>query len=104
MGKALLAIEEAYEIGLNPELDYLAQLEQLLGPSGELANRLTSNKVLFALCKIIDEQEKQIKALEDDRVQIANKMLELEGKAPKTDAAPTTAPQTDPTAPLPAES
>ena len=84
---AKLAIEEAYSLALNPDVDYLAQL-QPLAPAGELANRLSSNQVLFKLCMIVDQQAKEIKALQDDRVAIARKMLELEAK------------KVDPTAPL----
>jgi hypothetical protein len=80
---ALAIIEEAYSIALNPELDYWAQL-QPLAPNGELANRLTSNQVLFRVCKIVDAQAKEIQALKDDRVAIANKMVELEEYAKTT--------------------
>jgi hypothetical protein len=80
--RAKQAIEEFYSIALNPDLDYLSQL-QPLAASGELANKLTSNQVLFRLCMIVDAQEKEIKALKDDRVAIAKKMIELESKLPK---------------------
>lgn len=76
---ALLIIEETYNIALNPSEDYWAQL-QPLAPNGELANRLTSNQVLFKLCMIVDAQAKEIQALKDDRISIAKKMLELESK------------------------
>ena len=88
----LAVIEEAYSIALNPELDYFAQL-QPLAPAGELANRLTSNQVLFKLCMIVDVQAKEIKALKEDRVAIAAKMVQLEGKS-------TVVPLEDPTMPL----
>lgn len=97
MNKALLAIEEAYDIALNPELDYLAQLQEL-AVSGELSNKITMQKVLFKLCMIVDIQEKEIKELKEDRIAIANKMLELEGG--KTNATPATETRPDPTAPL----
>lgn len=90
--KAKLAIEELYSIALNPDLDYFAQL-QPLAQSGELANKVTSNQLLFRLCMIVDQQEEEIKSLKDDRVSIANKMLELEGKR-------TVVPNVAPTEPL----
>jgi hypothetical protein len=74
---ALQIIEEVYEIALNPTQPYFAQLEPL-APNGELANRTSANRVLFKLCELVDHQAKQIKALEEDRVDIANKMLELQ--------------------------
>jgi hypothetical protein len=61
---ALLIIEEAYSMALNPELDYFAQL-QPLAANGELANKITSNQVLFKLCMLVDAQAKDIKALRD---------------------------------------
>ena len=85
--KAYQIIEEAYNITLNPEVDYQVQL-QPLAPAGELANRLTSNQVLFKLCMMVDQQAKEIQSLKDDRVAIAKKMVELEAK------------KVDPTAPL----
>lgn len=78
--KALKTIEEFYSIALNPDLDYFNQL-QPLAQSGELANNVTSNQVLFRLCMIVDQQAKEIQSLKDDRVAIAKKMLELEGKS-----------------------
>ncbi len=90
--KVLKLIEEAYSIALNPELDYFAQL-QPLAQNGELANNVTSNKVLFGLCKIVDEQAKEIQALKDDRVAIAKQMVKLEGKS-------TVVPVEDPAMPL----
>lgn len=100
MGKALEAIENVYEMALNPEQDILAQLQQILGPSGEMGSHLASNKLLFALCKIVDTLEERIRVLEDDRVAIANKMLELEGKKPEADAKTTDTTKPDPTQPL----
>lgn len=76
---ALRIIEEAYSMALNPEEDYFAQL-QPLAANGELANRLTSNQVLFKLCRVVDAQEKEIQALKEDRIAIAQKMLELQEK------------------------
>ena len=77
--KALRLIEELYSVALNPDLDYFNQL-QPLAQSGELANKVTSNQLLFRLCMLIDQQEKEIQTLKDDRVAIAKKMVELEGK------------------------
>lgn len=90
--KALRKIEEAYSIALNPDLEYWEQL-QPLASNGELANNVTSNQVLFKLCMIVDAQEKEIQALKDDRVAIAKKMIELEGKS-------TVVPLEDATVPL----
>lgn len=67
MNKALQAIEESYDIALNPDLDYGAQLLPL-GASGELANRISANKVLFKLCMLVDAQAKEIAALKDGQV------------------------------------
>jgi hypothetical protein len=80
MSKARLEIEKLYSVALNPELDYWSQL-QPLAQSGELANKATSSELLFRLCVIVDQQAKEIKALQDDRVAIAKKMIELEGKS-----------------------
>ena len=96
MNKALQVIEEAYSIALNPELDYEAQLAPL-AQAGELANRLSSNKVLFKLCMIVDAQAKEIQTLKDDRSAIAAKMVELEEKK---DATTTEKPKYDPSQPL----
>lgn len=63
-GPALQAIEEAYSFSLNPDEDYLSQL-QALAASGELANKLTSNNVLFKLCMIVDTQAKVIEQLQE---------------------------------------
>ena len=84
--KALRVIENAYSMSLNPHEDYLAQL-QPLAANGELANKLTSNQVLFKLCMIVDEQEKEIQSLKEDRVAIAAKMVELEAHAKTTPTA-----------------
>jgi ABC-type Na+ transport system ATPase subunit NatA len=86
MSKAKLAIEEFYSVAINPDLDYFAQL-QPLAESGELANRITANQVLFRLCMIVDKQEKEIQALKDDRVAIAKKMIELEKQPEAVDPA-----------------
>lgn len=92
---ALQIIEEAYSFALNPDIDYLAQLQEL-APSGELANKLTANQVLFKLCMLVDQQQKEIQALKDDRTEIAQKMLDLEGKKNEPVADPTQ-PLTSPT-------
>ena len=92
MSKAKLAIEELYSIALNPDLDYFAQL-QPLAQSGELSNKATSNQLLFRLCQIVDGQEKEIQALKEDRVAIANQMIKLEGGS-------ATVPELDPVVPL----
>lgn len=76
---ALHIIEEAYSIALNPEVDYFAQL-QPLARDGELANKITSNTVLFKLCMLVDAQEKEIHALKEDRVAIAKQILALQEK------------------------
>lgn len=106
---ALIIIEEVYNMALNPDLDYFSQLEPLAA-SGELANRILSNKVLFRLCKLIDEQEKRIANLEQDRVDIANKMLELQNSLTQQSPVGNTAlpaeqpvvdePSSDPTKPI----
>ena len=93
----LLIIESAYDIAINPTLDYEAQL-QPLAAAGELANRLSSNKVLFKLCMIVDAQAKEIQALKDDRTAIANKMVELESVQPQGKVENLVV--ADPTAPL----
>lgn len=85
---ALLLIEEAYDIAMNPTADYWAQL-QPLAPNGELANRLTSNQVLFRLCMVIDKQEREIASLKDDRVSIAKQLLELKESKNPTVVDPT---------------
>lgn len=90
--KSLLTIEEIYGIALNPTLDYYAQVEPLAS-NGELANHNSSMKLLFRLCMIVDAQAKEIQALKDDRVAIAAKMIELEGKK-------TVLPEVDATQPL----
>lgn len=61
---ALAIIEEVYEMALNPDGDYLAQL-QPLAPSGELANKLLTSQVLFKLCMLVDTQAKQIVSLQE---------------------------------------
>jgi len=73
---AKLSIEDAYSIALNPDLDYLSQL-QPLARDGELANKLTTNKVLFKLCMIVDAQEKEIKSLKDNHVFLAKQISSL---------------------------
>ncbi len=85
MNKALLTIEEIYSMAVNPAVDYYAQLEPLAS-NGELANHNSSMKLLFKLCMIVDAQAKEIKILKDDRVAIAAKMVELEGKKAEVDA------------------
>lgn len=72
-------LEEVYEYALNPNESYAAQLAPLAA-NGELSNRASLNKILFKLCEVVDAQAKKIKLLEDDRVAIAQKMTELEGK------------------------
>ncbi len=89
--KARLEIEKLYSVALNPELDYWSQL-QLLAQSGELANKATSSELLFRLCQIVDAQEKEIKALKEDRVAIAKKMIELEGGSATVPVEDTTMP------------
>jgi len=76
---AKLSIEDAYSIALNPDLDYLSQL-QPLARDGELANKLTTNKVLFKLCMIVDAQEKEIQSLKDDRISISKQIADLQEK------------------------
>ena len=63
MKTALSKIEEIYNMAINPELDYYAQLEPLAA-NGELANHNSSMKVLFALCMLVDQQGKRIAELE----------------------------------------
>lgn len=93
---ALAILEEVYEIALNPTLSYAAQLETL-SASGELSNKKQTNEILFRLCELVDTQAKQIKALKEDREQIASEMTRLEGII----SAPTTNPAvSDPTQPL----
>ncbi len=77
MNKALHSIEDAYSMTLNPTQDYFAQL-QPLARDGELANKISSNKVLFRLCMIVDEQEREITLLKEDRIAIAKQLLELQ--------------------------
>ena len=89
---ALKVIEEIYSIALNPELSYYAQLAPLAS-NGELGNHNSSMQVLFKLCMIVDQQAKEIQALKEDRVAIANKMVELEVNT-------AVVPKLDPTAPL----
>ena len=64
MKTALSKIEEIYNMAINPELDYYAQLEPLAA-NGELANHNSSMKVLFALCMLVDQQGKRIAELEE---------------------------------------
>lgn len=98
---ALVAIEEVYEMALNPTQSYFAQLEPLAA-SGELANRISTNKVLFRLAELVDNQAKEIKALKDDRQAIAAKMVELESKLQftKDGDLKIDAPTPDPTQPI----
>lgn len=72
-------IEEVYDIALNPNLDYFAQLEPLAA-NGELANHVNTSKILFKLCQLVDAQEKRIKALEDTHEEITKRILEISGK------------------------
>jgi ABC-type Na+ transport system ATPase subunit NatA len=79
--KCLLTIEEIYSLGLNPSLDYYAQVEPLAS-NGELANHNSSMKLLFKMAMIVDAQAREIQTLKDDRVAIAQKMVEIEKKNP----------------------
>ena len=96
---ALAIIEEVYEMAINPNASYAAQLEPL-GASGELANRIKTNTILFRLCELVDAQEKAIKSLKDDRQAIAIKMVDLESKISAKTAPTVDAPNTDPTQPI----
>lgn len=102
-GKALQIIEEVYEIALNPELPYGAQLEPLAA-SGELANRISTNKVLFRLCELVDLQAKEIKSLKEDREAIAKEMVRLSSQfgnqAVAKEASPIENVAPDPTKPI----
>jgi hypothetical protein len=106
MNKALQIIEEVYDIALNPTQDYFAQLEPL-APNGELANRISANKVLFKLCQLVDAQDKEIQALKQDRVDIANKLVGLQDSlnssspiGKNTSEPVVDAPSSDPTKPI----
>ena len=77
MKTALAKIEEIYDMAINPELDYFAQLEPLAA-NGELANHNSSLKVLFALCMLVDQQGKTIKGFEQDIVDISKRLQTME--------------------------
>ncbi len=94
MHPSLTIIEEAYSLTLNPDEDYFAQL-QVLAASGELANKITANQVLFKLCMLVDAQAKEIKHLKDDYSITKEKLIELEGHGTSTNNT-----KLDPTNPL----
>lgn len=93
---ALAIIEEVYSFSLNPSEDYLAQLGSL-GPTGELANKVSLTTLLFKLCMLIDTQAKKIAELQDALIAINKETADVKGEA---NAAPTNGTQPDPTQPL----
>lgn len=92
MKTALAIIEEVYEMALNPNEDYFAQLEPLAA-SGELANRISANKVLFQLCMLVDTQSKRIKELEEN---VGNLNKAPEEQPSLTDTPPIVSDPTEP--------
>jgi hypothetical protein len=92
---ALNIIEDVYSMTLNPELDYFAQL-QPLAPGGELANKISTNQVLFKLCMLVDAQAKEIESLKESRRLTYEKMEKLEGRYAET----TNQARLDPTNPI----
>lgn len=63
-------------MGINPTQPYYEQLETLAA-SGELANKVKIDKVLFKLCEVVDKQAAEIQLLKDDREAIAKELLSL---------------------------
>lgn len=77
--EAQALIERIFGIALNPNESYSAQLNENLASSGDLSSKQRTNELLFELCQLVDKQQTRIKALEDDRVEIASQMLNLRG-------------------------
>ena len=96
MKTALSVLEEIYNMAINPELDYFAQLEPLAS-NGELANHNSSLKVLMKLCMLLDEQAKKIKSLEEKYVDNVKNAVEAQPQ-PQT-IEPISVPVVDPTKP-----
>lgn len=86
-------IEEVYSMALNPTQPYNVQLDAL-SASGELSNKRQTNEILFRLCELVDKQQTEIKALQDDREDIAKRLIALQ---PAENTAPIVS---DPTLPL----
>lgn len=70
-------IEEVYSMALNPTQPYNVQLDAL-SASGELSNKRHTNEILFRLCELVDKQQAEIKALQDDREDIAKRLIALQ--------------------------